>query len=225
MSSSLWPHGLQLARLPCPSPTPGACSNSYPSSWWCHPTISSSVIPFSCFQSFPESGSFLMSQLFSSGGQSIIISASATVLPVNIQDWFPVGWTGWIALQSRGFSRTAPAMLKIKMRCKSCKIDRMPILSMDRVSTPKSEIIQGYMNGCNFFKPGFSQVLWAGMITSFPLMKESRFPFLRGFLWSRWLAGLSLSSSRSAFAFSSFLDVRLVVRWGLSTGKEIHFVL
>ena len=106
MSNSLWPHGLQHARPPCPSPTPGVYSNSCPSSRWCHPTISSSVIPFSShLQSFPESGSFPMSQFFASGGQSIGVSASASVLPMNTQDWCPLGWTGWISLQSKGFSR------------------------------------------------------------------------------------------------------------------------
>ena len=106
VSNSLWPHGLQHARLPCPSPTPGACSNSCPSSRWCHPTISSSVVPFpSCLQSFPASGSFPMSQFFTSGGQSIGISASASVLPMNIQDWFALGLTGWISLLSKGLSR------------------------------------------------------------------------------------------------------------------------
>ena len=106
VSNSLWPHELQHARLPCPSPTPGACSNSCPSSRWCHPTISSSVVPFpSCLQSFPASGSFLMSQFFTSGGQSIGISASASVLPMNIQDWFALGLTGWISLLSKGLSR------------------------------------------------------------------------------------------------------------------------
>ena len=108
VSDSLWPHGLQHTRLPCPSPTPRAYSNLCPLSWWCHPTISSSVIPFSsCLQSFLESGSFLMSQLFASGGQSIGVSASASVLPMNIQDWFPLGWTGWISLQSKKLSRVS----------------------------------------------------------------------------------------------------------------------
>ena len=99
-------HGLQHTKFPCPSPTTGACSNSCPSSWWCHPTISSSVIPFSpCLQSSLESGSFPMSQFFESGGQSIAGSASASVLPVNIQDWFPSGLTGLISLQCKGLSR------------------------------------------------------------------------------------------------------------------------
>ena len=106
MSNSLWPHGLPHARLPCPSPTPGVYSNSCPLSWWCHLTISSSVIRFfSCPQSFSASGSFPISQFFASGGQSIGVSASVSVLPVNIQDWFPLGWTGWISLQSKGLWR------------------------------------------------------------------------------------------------------------------------
>ena len=95
VSNSLQPHGLQHARPPCPSPTPGVYSNSCPLSQWCHPTISSSVIPFSHLQSFPASGSFQMSQFFASGGQSIGVSASPSVLPMNIQDGFPLGWTGW----------------------------------------------------------------------------------------------------------------------------------
>ena len=104
---SLWPHGLQHARLPCPSPSPRAFSNSCPLSWWSHPTISSSVFPFSsCLQSFSASGSFLMSWLFASGGQNIEASASASVLPMNTQDWFPLGWTGWISLLSKGLSKS-----------------------------------------------------------------------------------------------------------------------
>ena len=106
LSDSLQPHGLQHTRLPCPSPTPRACSNSCPSSWWCHQIISSSVVPVSsCLQSFPASGSFPMSQFFSSGGQSTGVSASASVLPMSIQDWFPLRLTGWISLQSKGLSR------------------------------------------------------------------------------------------------------------------------
>ena len=104
VSIYLWLHWLQHARLPCPSPIPKAYSNSSPSSRWCNPTISSSVVPFSfCLQSFPVSGSFPMSQFFASGGQSI--GASASVLPMTIQDWFPLGLTGWISLQSKGLSR------------------------------------------------------------------------------------------------------------------------
>ena len=103
---TLQPHGLEHARLPCPSISPGICSHSCPLSWWCHPTISSSAIPFSsCLQSFLASGSFPMSQFFASGGQSIGASASASVLPMNIQDWFPLGLSGLISLQSKGLSR------------------------------------------------------------------------------------------------------------------------
>ena len=117
MSDSLWPHGLQHTRLPCPLPIPGACLNSHPSSWWCHPTILSSIVPFSaCLQSFPASGSRLPSifpsiRVFSSESilytkwQSIGVSASASDLPMNIQDWSPLGWTGWISLQFKGLSR------------------------------------------------------------------------------------------------------------------------
>ena len=106
MSDSLRPHEPQHPRPPCPSPTPGIYPNSCLLSRWCHPTISPSVIPFSsCLQSFPTSESFQTSQFFASGGQSIGVSASATVLPVNTQDWSPLGWTGWISLQSKWLSR------------------------------------------------------------------------------------------------------------------------
>ena len=106
MSDSLWPHGLQHTRPPCPSPAPRACSNSCQSSRWCHPTISPSGIPFSShLQSFPASGSFPKSQFFASGGKSIGVSTSASVFPMNTQDWSPLGWTGWISLQSKGLSR------------------------------------------------------------------------------------------------------------------------
>ena len=106
MSDSLWPHGLQHARPPCPSPPPGVHSDSCPLSRWCHPIISSFVVPFSsCLQSFPALGSFQMSQFFASGGQSIGVSASASVLPMNTQDWSPLGWTGWISSLSKGLSR------------------------------------------------------------------------------------------------------------------------
>ena len=105
VSDSLQPHALQHARLPYPS-TPRACWNSCPLSHWCHPTISSSVVPFSyCLQSFPASGSIQMNQFFALGGQNIGVSASASVFPMNIQDWFPFWWTGWISLQSKGLSR------------------------------------------------------------------------------------------------------------------------
>ena len=109
ISHSLWPHGLQHARPPCPSPTSRAYSNSCPSSQGCHPTISSSVVPFSsCLQSFPASGSFQLSQFFTSGGQSSGVSGLASVLPMNIQNWFPLGLTVWISLLSKGLSRVFP---------------------------------------------------------------------------------------------------------------------
>ena len=106
MSDCLKPHEQQHARLPCPSPSPGVCPHSCPLNWWCHPTISSSVALFFCLQSFPASGSFPVSQLFPSGGQSICgVLASASILAVNIQGWFPLGWTGLISLLSKGLSR------------------------------------------------------------------------------------------------------------------------
>ena len=110
MSDSLQPHGLQHTRFPCPSLSPGVCSNSCPLSWWCHPTISSCVIPFSSFpQSFPASGSFPVSQLFASCGWSIGITASAWVLPMNIQGWFPLGLTGLISFRPRHSQESSPA--------------------------------------------------------------------------------------------------------------------
>ena len=118
MSDSLWPHGLQHTRPPCPSPPPGVHSDSCALSQWCHPTISSSLVPFSsCLQSFPASGSFQMSQFFASGGQSIGVSALTLVLPMNIQDWFPLGWTGWISLLSKGFSRVFSNATVQKHQC------------------------------------------------------------------------------------------------------------
>ena len=113
VSDSLRPHEPQHTRPPCPSPTPRVHPKLCPLSQWCHPTISSSVFPFSsCPQSFSASGSFPVSQLFASGGESIGVSASASVLPINIQDWFPLEWTGWISLQSKGLSRVLTPQFK-----------------------------------------------------------------------------------------------------------------
>ena len=118
VSDSLWPHESQHARPPCPSSTPRVYPNSCPLSRWCHQAISSSVVPFSpCLQSFPALGSFEMSQLFTSGGQSIGVSASTSVLPMNSQDWFPLGWTGWISLQSKGLSRVFSNTTVQKHQC------------------------------------------------------------------------------------------------------------
>ena len=116
LPDSLQPHGLQHTRLPCQSLTPSVCSNSRPVFWWCHPTISSSVIPFSCLQSFPASRSFPMRQFFASGGQSFGASSLASVLSMNIQNWFPLGWTGWISLQSKGLSRVFSNTTVLKHR-------------------------------------------------------------------------------------------------------------
>ena len=120
VSDSLWPHGLQHSRLPCPSPSPGVCSNSCPLSWWCHPTISSPVIPFSCPQYFPALGSFPVSQLFTSGGQSI--GALASVLPMNIHGWFPLGLTGLISLLSKGLSRVFSSTTFWKHQFLGCQL-------------------------------------------------------------------------------------------------------
>ena len=124
VSDPLWPHVLQHARLLCPSPTPRAYSNSRPLSWLCHPTISSSVIPFSShLQSFPAPGSFPMSQLFATGGWSIGASALASVLLVNIQGWLPLGLTGWVSLQSKGLSRFFSNTTVQKQHCNKSNKD------------------------------------------------------------------------------------------------------
>ena len=118
VSNSLQPHELQYSRPPCPSPTPRVYPNSCPLSQWCHPTISSSVVPFSSYlHSFQVSRSFQMSQLFASGSKSIGVSASASILPMNIQYWFPLGWTGWISLQSKGLSRVFSNTTVQKHQC------------------------------------------------------------------------------------------------------------
>ena len=122
MSNSLRPYELQHARPPCPSPTPGVHPNPRPLSRWCHPTISSSVVPFSSHpQSFPASGSFQMNQFFTSGGQSIGVSASTSVLPMNTQVWSPLGWTGWISLQSHnGYNRSPTMAIITKIENNMC---------------------------------------------------------------------------------------------------------
>ena len=140
VSVSLLPHGLQISRLPYPSPIPWACSNSCPSSWWCRQTISSSVVPFSCLQSSPASWSFPISQCFASGSQSIGASASVSILPKNIQDWFPLGWTGWISLQSKGLL-TLKSLLhhySSKASILSCSAFSIVQLSHSHMSTGKT---------------------------------------------------------------------------------------
>ena len=122
VSDFLRPHELQHARPPCPSPTAGVYPNPCPLSRWCHPTISSSVVAFSCLQSFPSSGSFQMSQLFAAGGQSIRVSASTSVFPMNTQDWSPFGWTGWISLQSKGLSRVFSNTTVLKHQFSSAQL-------------------------------------------------------------------------------------------------------
>ena len=136
---SLWPHESQHAKSPCPSQTPGVYSNSCPSSQWCHPAISSSVIPFSsCPQSLPASGSFPMSQLFTWGGQSIGVSASTSVLPMKTQDWSPLGWTGWISLQSKGlsrvFSNTTVPKHQFRSKCSLLGVWYLQIVMRSKVS-------------------------------------------------------------------------------------------
>ena len=124
MSDSFWPHGLQQARPPYPSPTPGAYTNSCPLSWWCHPTTSSSLIPFSsCLQSFPSSGSFQMSQFFTSGGQNIGVSDSTSVLTMNIQDWLPLGWLVGSPCSPRDSQQSSPTP-----QCKSLNFSELSFL-------------------------------------------------------------------------------------------------
>ena len=136
------PYGLQHARLPCPSPTPRAYLNLCPSSRWCHPTISSIPVS-SCLQSFPASGSFLVSQFFTSGGQRIGASVSASVLSMNIQDWFPLGWTGWISLQSKGLSRVFSNSTVQKHKLSWLSALFMVQLSQPYMTTGKTKALTG----------------------------------------------------------------------------------
>ena len=130
MYNSLRPHGLQHTKLACPSPNPRVYPNSCPLSWWCHPTTSSSVVPFSFhLQSFPVSGSFQMSQLFATGGQSIGVSALTSVLPVNTQDWSSLGWTGWISLQSKGLHESSPTPQFKSINCSALSFLYSPTLT------------------------------------------------------------------------------------------------
>ena len=151
MSDSMWPHGLQLARPPNLSPTPRVYSNSCPLSQWCHPTISSSVIPFSFhLQSFPASGSFPMCLFFSSGGQSIGVSASASVLPMNIQNWFPLGLTDWISLQSKRLSRVFSNITVQKHQFFSAQVSD-ELRNKNTMNTYKLRNTDEVRNTCIFF--------------------------------------------------------------------------
>ena len=148
MSNSLWPHEPQHARLPCPSPTPRAYSNSCPSSWWCHPTISSSVVPFSSLlQSFPVSGSFQISQFSISGGQSIWISASASVLPMNIQNWFPLGWFSFSIRDSQA-SSPIPQFKSVRYREgeREGLSDTHWTVGLDAALLPNNQLISTWVN-------------------------------------------------------------------------------
>ena len=141
MSDSLWPHESQHARPPCPSPTPGVHSNLHPSSRWCHPAISSSVIPFSsCPQFLPASESFPMSQLFAWGGQSTGVSTLASFLPKNTQGWSPLGWTGWISLQSKGLSRVFSEKKKKKRVFSDTTVQKHQFLGAQLSSQSSSHI-------------------------------------------------------------------------------------
>ena len=143
MSDSLQPHELQYARPPCPFPTPGAYPNSRPLSRWCHPTISSSGVPFSCPRSFPASGPFQMSYLLASGGQSTGVSASTSVLPLNTQDWSALGWTGWISLQFKGLSRVFSNAAAAAAAAKS--LQSCPTLSDPIDGSPPGSPIPGIL--------------------------------------------------------------------------------
>ena len=160
MSDSLWPHELQQARPPCPSPTPGVYPNLCPLSRWCHPTISSSVIPFSsCPQSFPASGSFQMSQLFAWGGQSIGVSASTSVLPMDTQDRSSLGWTGWISLQSKELSRVFSNTTVQKHQFFSAQLS-WNIRSMKQ---GKLELVKQETARASIDILGISKLKWKGM--------------------------------------------------------------
>ena len=168
MSNSLRPHELQHTRPPCPSPTHRVYSNSCPLSQWCHPTISSCVIPFSsCLQSFPASGSFQMSQFFALGGQSIGVSASASFLPMNIQDWFPLGWTGWISLQFKGLSRVFS----------STTVQNFNSLMLNILYGPTVSSICDYWKNHSF---DYRDLCWQSMSLLFNMLSKLVITFLQG---------------------------------------------
>ena len=172
----------QHARPPCPSPTPGAYSNSCPLSRWCHPTISSSIVPFSCLQSFPASGSFQMSQFFASSGRSIGVSASTSVFPMNIQDWFPLGWTSWISLQSKELSRVFNA--SVLAAAKSLQL--CPTLSQCTIIKPatgrqyNAEIRR---RSCPLVRCALSRLLYCELLNQYKLQRTSELGDTKIILW------------------------------------------
>ena len=198
-SNSFWPHWLQHARPPCPSPNPRACSNPCPSSQWCHPTISSPLVPSSCLQSFPASGSFLRSQFFASVGQSIGVLASASVLSMNIQDWFPLGFDplGLISLQSKGLSRifsntTVQKHQFFSLTSAGAQYKLAPLLRTSRRQQRKN--LQEYLQGeylCMYFitfSGCHSTLIWRFILstqssTYDKILRIQLKPFLWGFPW------------------------------------------
>ena len=223
VSDSLWPYESQHARPPCASPTPGVHPNSCASSWWCHPAISSSVIPFSrCPQSLPASGSFPMSQLFVWDGQSTGVSASASVLPKNTQDWSPLGWTGWISLQSKGSNTTSLAnslyWLHIALKAKSSQFSSVT-QSCLTLCDPMNYIMPGFPVHHQLLELAQTHVHWSVMpsnhlILCHPLLLlPSNFPSIRLFSsesvlcirWPKyWSFSFSISPSNDYSGLISF---------------------
>ena len=211
MSNSLQPHGLHHARIPCPSPTPGACSNSYRLSWWCHQTISSSVILFSsCLWSFPASGSFPMSQFFTSGGQSIEASALALVLPVNIQNWFPLGLTGLIALLSSDLIKD----WNPKAYLNSCPLSRWCHQTISSSVVPFCSRLQSFPESgsfpmSRFFPSGGQSIGVSASVWVLPIIIQDWFPLG----WTGWISlqskGLSRVFSNTTVQKQQFFGAQL----------------
>ena len=212
VSDSLQPHGLQHAA--CPSQSLGVWSNSCPSSWWCHPTISSSVVSFSsCLQSFPASGSFPVSQLFASGGQSIGALDLASVLPMNVQDWFPLGWTGWISLQSKGLS-SLPCLSSTPGSCSnSCPSSWWchPIISYS--VTPFSSCLQsfpasGFFPVSRLFISGGQSIGASASASVLPMNIQGWFSLGLTGLISLWSKGLSRVFSNTSVQKHQFFSTQ-----------------
>ena len=196
VSDSLRPHGLEHARLPGPSPAPRACSNSCPSSWWCHPTISSSVVPFSShLQSFLASGSFPMRQLVAWGGQSIGVSALASVFPMNTQDWSPLEWTGWISLQSKGLSRVFSNSTVQKHQFFGAHlITHQPLLITQQLTAQlQTQILVSFYFLVKFCTSQMSFNFWL------PNLFSAKNKYLKIFLWKYQLNDSVISTVLSLF--------------------------